>query len=84
MSGKHGRSRIDLDRFQHWFRRLFALDIEVDAGAVRRALLWLLAEDAVLAERFRCMAPAPSCDYGRLVFLLRWRLLPLQARMKAR
>ena len=47
------RYTLDLDRSQHRFLRQFALDAEVDASAVMRALLRLLAEDEALAKRVR-------------------------------
>lgn len=47
---------------------MFALDTEVDASAVMRALLRLLAEDAVLAERVRAVIARDSDDpAGRVV-----------------
>ena len=45
------RYTLDLDRTQHRFLRLFALDAEVDASKVVRALLTLLEEDAALTKR---------------------------------
>ena len=58
------RYTLDLDRSQHRFLRQFALDAEVDASAVMRALLRLLAEDAALAERVRSMLDEQRTSSG--------------------
>lgn len=46
---------------QHRFLTRFAVDAETDASVVMRALLTLLAEDAVIARRIlRQVAPADT------------------------
>lgn len=50
-SNRPVRFTLDLAREQHRFLKLFALDAETDASVVVRALLALLAEDAVIAQR---------------------------------
>lgn len=59
-SDNRTRYTLDLSREQHRFLKLFAVDAEVDASAVLRALLRVLEADSILATRVSDMARASS------------------------